>query len=85
MPQYQARLARGGPAVLALHDPDLGPANAHGNGFYEDRAATHVRLGDVFQACGLRLVRFYGDGLHLEFSRCGYFAALAPFTRILIA
>ena len=44
-----------GPAVLALHDLDVGPANADRDGFDEDRPVAHVRLGDVFQACGFAL------------------------------
>ena len=53
----------------ALHDLDVGPAHADRDGFHDDRPATRVRLRDVFQACGLRLVRFYGNGFHLGSSR----------------
>jgi len=28
----------------------------------------HIGLGDIFEACRLRLVRFYGDGFHFDFS-----------------
>ena len=92
VPEHEARLALGGPAVLALHDLDVGPADADRDGFHEDRPVARVGLGDVFEARAPRLARFDGDGLHrvLPMSRCpcewlDYFAALAPLTRILIA
>ena len=85
MPEHEACLARRGPAVLAFHDLDVGPADADRDGFHEDRPGAYVRLGDVFQACGFRLVRFNGDGLHVTSPSSVTSTALAPFTRILIA
>ena len=69
VPEHEARLARRGPAVLALDDLDVGPAHADGDGFHEHRPVADVRLGDVLQACRSRLVRFYGDGFHFEVLR----------------
>ena len=55
VPEHEARLALRRPAVLALDDLDVGPAHADRDGFHEDRPAACVRLGDVFETCGVRL------------------------------
>jgi hypothetical protein len=68
MPEHEARLSRGRPPILALHDLRVGPANTDRDGFQEDRAATCVWLGDLFQARALRLARFYGNAFHFGFS-----------------
>ena len=65
MAQHEARLSRRGPAVLPLHDLDIGPADPDGDGFHEHRAVTHIRLRDLLQPCGPRLLRFYRDGFHM--------------------
>ena len=71
VPEHQTRLALRSPAVLSLNDFDIGPAHPDRNGFHEDRPATCVRLGDVFEACGLGLARFNGDRFHVVPSRQG--------------
>jgi hypothetical protein len=62
--EHEACLALRRPAVLSLDDFDVGPAHADRDGFHQDRPAACVRLGDVFEACGIGLVRFNGDRLH---------------------
>ena len=54
VPEHQARLAARRPPVLALHDLDVGPADADRDGFHEDRPVACVGLGDVLEACGSR-------------------------------
>ena len=66
VPEHQARLARRRPAVLALDDLDVRPADADGDGLDEHRPVVRVRLGDVLEARGLGLVWFDGDGLHAQ-------------------
>ena len=48
MTEYEARLSRRSPAVLALDDLDVRPTNADGNGFHEDRTFMHIRLRNIF-------------------------------------
>ena len=69
--QHQARRARGRPAVLALDDLDVGPADPDGDRLDEDRALVDLGLRDLFAAGGSRLHRLDGDGFH----------SLAPFLR----
>src|SRR5258706_16296167 len=69
--QHEARLARRRPAVFPLYDLDVGPADADGDGFYKYRALACVGLGDVLQPCCPRLLRLYGNRLHLVTSCCG--------------
>ena len=64
MPEHEARLSGGRPAVLALHDLDVGAADADRDGLDEDRALVRVGFGDVFELRGLGLERKYGDGFH---------------------
>ncbi len=49
MAEHEARLAGRSPAVLALHDLDVRPTNADGNGFHEDRALMGVRFRKIFE------------------------------------
>lgn len=56
MAQHEARLARRGPAVLPLHDLDIGSADADSDGFHEHRAFVRVRLRDILQPCGSRFL-----------------------------
>ena len=68
--QYEARLAGRRPAVLPLHDLDVGPADADGDGFDKYRALACVGLGDILQPCGPRLLRLYGNRLHVVTCNC---------------
>ena len=63
--EHEARLTWRGPAVLALHNLDVGAADPDRNRFDQDRPVARVGFGDLFQARGLGLVRFDGDGLHM--------------------
>ena len=62
--EHEARVARGGPAVLALGDLDVRPADADGHGLHEDRALARVGLGNVLEPGGPGLPGLDGDRLH---------------------
>ena len=63
--EHEALLPGWGPAVFSLDDLDVGPADADGDRFDEHRAVAHIRLRDVFEPRGARLLRFDGDRFHV--------------------
>ena len=68
-PSTRRACARGSPAVLALGDLDVRPADADGHGFHEDRALAGVGLGDVLEPGGPGLAGLDCDRLHDVASR----------------
>jgi hypothetical protein len=91
VPEHEARLALRSPAVLALHDLDVGPAYADGDGFHEDRPGARSGSGMSSRRAvsgwrGSTVIAFISSAPAGALPKClGYFAALAPFTRIVIA
>jgi len=64
MAEYQARRAWRSPAVFALDNLDVRPANADSHGFNQDRAFTHIRLWNLFVPGGPGCFRFYSNRFH---------------------
>jgi hypothetical protein len=59
------------PAVLALHDLDVGAAHADRERLDEHGPALRIRLGNLLEARAVRLLRLQGDGLPYVFGLGG--------------
>jgi hypothetical protein len=65
MAQHEARLSGRCPAVFAIGNLDVGPANADGDGFHEDRSFAHIGLRNRLQKRAARFLWFYSNSFHL--------------------
>jgi hypothetical protein len=64
MTQHEARLSRRCPAILTLHDLDVRPTNADGDGFHEYRTLMCIGLRNIFEPYCPGLLWFYGNRFH---------------------
>src|SRR5262247_3061346 len=64
MAQYEARLSGRSPAVLALGDLHVCPADPNRNSLHEHRAVSEIGLRNIFQLSGVRFLWFYRDRFH---------------------
>src|SRR5262249_28452867 len=64
MAQHEARLSGRSPAVLALGDLYVRPADPNRDSFHEHRAASDIRLRNIFQFRGARFLWLYSDRSH---------------------
>ena len=63
--QHETGLPGRRPAVLPLHDLDVGPADPDRNGFHQHGPVTLIGLRDLLQPRCPRLLRFHRDGVHM--------------------
>jgi hypothetical protein len=64
VPEHKAFFARGRPAIFALHDFDVCPANPNSDRLDKYCSVLRIRLRDIFKMCTSRLLRFYRYCFH---------------------